>query len=235
MLSSWDAWAVTILIVVVFPLYGWILYSRVTAFPQPPPVASKLAVYAAVAIPEWLLVALMARVASAHGIRPGMIGEGMLAPGRAMITIASLSTVLAILTIANLRQIVRADRDELNAAVSRSRKFLPIEGGSLTGFAVFAVTSGVYRGWLVSFLAVALGNVWIAVFLGAFVFGAAHLYQGPRAYLGACILGLIFGAIFVGTQSLIPGQVLHMGIALVNGIAGGMIVARLYERRGRAA
>ncbi len=48
----------------------------------------------------------------------------------------------------------------------------------------------------------------------ALVFGAIHLYQGPRGVLTTGAIGYLFAAITISTGSLIPAMVLHTAIDL---------------------
>ncbi len=127
--------------------------------------------------------------------------------------------------------------EKLRASVERIGDFLPRERREVAAYVVLALTAGIceeilYRGWLVSVLAAGAGSVWAGVVAGGVLFGTAHAYQGRKGMLGAGALGVLFGAVFALTDSLVPGQVLHAAIDVVNGLLGAAIVSRLSGRPG---
>jgi membrane protease YdiL (CAAX protease family) len=145
-----------------------------------------------------------------------------------------LSGLVALLALSafNAGQIQKATRGELSATVQRARKFVPIGLVEVAAFALVSVTAGIceeilYRGWLVSFLGAVSGSIWIGMVLAAVLFGFGHAYQGRQGIVGTGILGLIFGGMFVMVRSLVPGQVIHAAIDLVNGILAGRVVKQL--------
>ena len=103
---------------------------------------------------------------------------------------------------------------------------------------VMALTAGIceellYRGWLVNFIAVLTHSAWAGVAIGGVLFGLAHAYQGPKGIMATGVLGLVFGAIFVLSGSLFPGQILHAAIDAVNGLVGAYALKRLQEGERR--
>ncbi len=58
-------------------------------------------------------------------------------------------------------------------------------------------------GWLINLLRAATGSVWVAIVVGAAVFGIGHAYQGAKAMLRACFIGLQLAYLFVTVDSLI--------------------------------
>jgi len=84
-----------------------------------------------------------------------------------------------------------------------------------------------YRGWLLNLIGNAVGSVWAGLLVSSIVFGLAHAYQGRNGIIGASVLGVVFGAVFVLSGTLILGQILHIAIDLNNGLALGRIAGRL--------
>jgi membrane protease YdiL (CAAX protease family) len=58
------------------------------------------------------------------------------------------------------------------------------------------------------------------VAISSALFGLAHTYQGKSGVVGTTLMGLVFGAARVGSQSLMPVVVWHSVVDLVAGIAG---------------
>jgi membrane protease YdiL (CAAX protease family) len=58
------------------------------------------------------------------------------------------------------------------------------------------------------------------------VFGIGHAYQGRNGVILTLVLALFLGLVAWWTKSLVPGQLLHVAIDLVNGIAVGAALRR---------
>jgi len=232
LLHSWDAWLLCLVLAGLVPFHGVLAYERLKSGPDPIPTGAKLRLYATIVAMEWGLVALTFAVLHHHGLRLGDVGQRL---GNPAITLSATVVGLlglAALTALNARQIRRAEREELERSVERARKFVPVDSTEVAAFALVALTAGIceeilYRGWLVTFLAAFFGSIWIGVVVAAVLFGLGHAYQGWKGILATGILGVLFGAMFVGVRSLVPGQALHAAIDIVNGVLAGGIVRRL--------
>jgi membrane protease YdiL (CAAX protease family) len=237
LLSSWEAWLLTLALAVLVPTLGYVRFRRLMRHTAPVVSAGmKLAFYSKIILSQWLLVAAMLLIARRHGLSVADLGERR---GDARLTASVTLGLLAILAVVAtiLRWRVRRARPEAIAArIGRLARFLPTLGLEMVAFALVCVTAGVceellYRGWLVNILWVASGSVWVAVIVGAAMFGIGHAYQGITGMLRTAFIGLQLGALFVAMGSLIPGQVLH---AAVNLVAAYLSAAAL-SRMGAAA
>lgn len=83
-------------------------------------------------------------------------------------------------------------------------------------YAAVALTAGTteevfYRAFALTFLIAALpyDSRWPAVLVAALLFGLAHAYQGVVGMVSTAVLAGLLGALYVGTESLLPGMVLH--------------------------
>jgi len=232
LLHAWDAWLLCLVLAGLVPFHGVLAYGRLKSGPDPIPTATKLRLYATIIAMEWALVALTFAVLRHHGLTLGDVGQRL---GNPAITLSATVVGflgLAALTALNARQIRRAEREELERSVERARKFVPVGSTEVAAFALVALTAGIceeilYRGWLVTFLGAFFGSIWIGVVVAAVLFGLGHAYQGWKGIMATGILGVLFGAIFVGVKSLVPGQALHAAIDIVNGVLAGGIVKRL--------
>ena len=232
MTRSWDAWLLCVVLAGLVPFHGLLAYRRLASAADPIPTRTKLRLYATIILMEWTLVAAAAVLARRHGLTLRDLGQTLgNHPLSLAVTVAGL-VGLAALTVFNRRQIRRATSEDLFTMVRRARKFVPVGGLEIGVFALVSVTAGIceeilYRGWLVSFLGAASGSIWIGMVLAAVLFGFGHAYQGRAGIIGTGILGILFGAMFVLVRSLVPGQVIHAAIDLVNGILAGRVVKRL--------
>jgi uncharacterized protein len=233
LLSSWDAWLLTLVLVVIVPTVGYLRFRRLQTHTGPViPVRKKIWSYAKIVCGQWILVAAMLLVARRHGLSAADVGERL---GDARLTFAVMFGLLAILAVVTMIirwRLRRASPEALTSAVGRLRKFLPTFGPEMAAFALVCLTAGVceellYRGWLVNLLRATTGSVWVAVVVGAAVFGIGHAYQGAKAMLRTGFIGLQLAYLFVAVDSLVPGQVLHAAVDLVSGFALATAVSRL--------
>lgn len=233
---AWDAWLLCVVLAGLVPFHGLLAYRRLASAADPIPTRTKLRLYATIIVMEWSLVALTVVIAHRHGLGLADLGQTLGNQGLSMaVTGAGLLGLLA-LTAFNTGQIRRATPEELFATVRRARKFVPVGPVEIAAFALVSVTAGIceeilYRGWLVSFLGAASGSIWIGMVFAAVLFGFGHAYQGRAGMIGTGILGVLFGGMFVLVQSLVPGEVIHASIDLVNGILAGRVVKRLGPER----
>jgi membrane protease YdiL (CAAX protease family) len=215
LVSSWDAWVLTFVLVVVVPILGYIRFRQLQARgDQVVPFRVKLTFYAKIVCAQWFLSAAMLLILRHHGLSAGDAGERL---GDSHLTLGVTSALLIVVAVVStiiLRRVRRARPATLVAAVGRLRMLVPAFGLEMAAFVLVCLTAGVceeilYRGWLVNLLRVATGSTWAAVVLGAIVFGMGHAYQGAKAMLRTVFVGLQLAVLYVVVGSLIPGQVLH--------------------------
>jgi membrane protease YdiL (CAAX protease family) len=233
LLSSWDAWALTFVLVIIVPTVGYIRFRRLSARgDQVVPLRVKLTFYARIVCAQWCLSAAMLLILRRHGLSAGDAGERL---GESQLTFGVIFALIVILTVVSLivlRRARRAPSASVIAAVGRMRSLVPAFGLEMAAFVVVCLTAGVceemlYRGWLVNLLRAGTGSPWAAVVVSAIVFGIGHAYQGLKAMLRTVFVGLQLAILYVVVGSLIPGQVLHAGADLLVGVAGALAVSRL--------
>ncbi|MGH9432029.1 MAG: CPBP family intramembrane glutamic endopeptidase [Terriglobia bacterium] len=222
-IHSSEVWLFTFVLAIAFPVADYLLYFR---------LKSKLKLYAWNICAEWALVAACVWVIHSKGFRLADLGERLGSPTRTLVVSGLLIAIFAALTLASKKQTRKASVAQLSKAVGRAKRILPLNGTDRAVFVAVALTAGVceeflYRGWLLNLIGYALGSVWAGLVLSSIVFGAAHAYQGRSAIIGASVLGIVFGAVFILSGSLLPGQILHAAIDLKNELALGKIASRL--------
>lgn len=233
LLSSWDAWVLTFTLAVIVPTLGYRRFRQFLARgDQVVPLRRKLTFYGRVVCLQWSLVAAMVLILRRHGLSAGDAGERLGDAPLTFIVTLALLLVLAVVSGIILWRLRCAQPAALLAAVGRLRRMMPASGVEMAAFALVCLTAGVceellYRGWLVNILRVATGSTWVAVVAGAIVFGIGHAYQGVKRILRTAFVGFQLAILFVVLGSLIPGQVLHVGVDLLAGVAGALAVSRL--------
>lgn len=226
--------ALTLAIAVVYPLLGWYRFRRLESRPEPVPRAIKLRLYASVVVSQWTLVGLAALLLASQSPARGLaaLGQG---PGESWLRTAVVSSVLllafALLSRFTLAQLAVATATDLPTHVRKAGRILPRDRVERAGFVPVAITAGVceeilYRGWLPWALAAWTGSPALGYAGAAVVFGAGHAYQGRNGMILTALLGLFLGGVVAWTGSLLPGQLLHVAVDLVNGLAVGRTLAR---------
>ena len=193
---------------------------------------SKLKLYVWNILALWSLVAACLWLIRSNGLRLVDIGEWIGSPSRTLAVSASLLAIFAALSVAGKIQQRKASTEQLRKAVGQAGRLLPVSRTEKAVWVAVALTAGVceeflYRGWLLNLIATISGSLWIALVISSIVFGLAHVYQGRNGILGSSVLGIVLGAIFLFSRTLLPGQILHAAIDLNNGFALGKIVSQL--------
>lgn len=127
--------------------------------------------------------------------------------------------------------------EENQEELLKSSPFLPNNYKELAQFSFLAVSAGiceevVYRGFLVNYLyAHFIDPIWaynISVVVPAIIFGIVHMYQGFKAVLKISVMSLLFGTIFIFSESLLIVVILHVSVDLM----GGFIGMKINQRAG---
>lgn len=233
LVRTWPAVGLAILVAVIYPLVGLWRYKKIERLPDPLPSGLRVRFYRNVIMSQWTLVALAAWVLARGGRGFRDLGES-LGP-EIMLTLgvcAALVAGFAGLSTLTLRQLARARSDELPSHARRAGRILPRTNAERAWFVGVAFTAGVceeilYRGYLPWFFAGLLGHLLLGFALATLAFGLGHAYQGRGGVIVTAVLGTFLSGIVILTGSLVPGQLLHGVIDLVNGTALGMAMVRL--------
>lgn len=172
---------------------------------------------------EWLLTIAAAGLLMRHGLALSDIGQAL---GRRNITMGFVGGGLifvAIFAAYNRKRIMQLSPERLSKVLRGVDLLVPEPGVELAMFICVALSAGfceelLYRGWLWWFFVDLTGHLWIAVVLSAVAFGLAHAYQGRVGIVTAAIAGLLFSVPVLFAKSLVPVQVIHAGIDLMNGL-----------------
>jgi membrane protease YdiL (CAAX protease family) len=184
---------------------------------------TRLAAYAAGILAQWLLAAAAVALWAYEGRAWSDVGLVFPSGGGAWLG----SAVAAILTALIVAQNVGvARRRDLHGAVREVLapydELLPADRNDLTGWLSLSATAGVceeilFRGVLPWYLAgIGLGH-WGGHAAALLVFGAAHLYLGPRAAVRALVAGGAAAGFYLWTGSLAASMVLHASVDAASG------------------
>ena len=132
---------------------------------------------------------------------------------------------------------IRTEERRLKTMIKweRDTPFLPANALEFRHFVILAFTAGfceevIFRGYFIQYFMSFTGDsflgIFIAIALPGVAFSVSHLYQGWKAVAKIMVLSIIFGLIFLTTQSLWIVILLHFLVDLI----GGYIAWRMYER-----
>ena len=128
-------------------------------------------------------------------------------------------------------------REEAAAHMRSELGFLPKTAYEYFHFIFLALTAGIceefiFRGYFVRYFQCLLSSDYtftLAILVPALIFGFVHFYQGWQAVIKIGAMAIMFGYIFIQTNSLWLLMVIHALIDLI----GGLIAWRLLHSRGK--
>jgi membrane protease YdiL (CAAX protease family) len=175
------------------------------------PVA-RIRIYWGIMGPEWLL-AILALATWAYGQRPWTDLGFALHPGWQLWAGAGAAAAVAIGLTVQYVVVTRTaeDRARTRAEIQRAAPFAPQTRREMAHFAGLSITAGIceeilYRAFLIwyasQFTSTSVLGLAAAVVLSALVFGVAHLYQGPTGAARVAGIALVFGGLYVVSESL---------------------------------
>lgn len=103
--------------------------------------------------------------------------------------------------------------------------FLPQYPRELPSYLVLCMSAGlfeeiIYRGFMVAYFTPHNHNniPWMAILAPAVLFSLAHYYQGWTAVIKITIFSILFGIIFIYSNSLYPTILMHLLVDVISGI-----------------
>ena len=189
-----------------------------------------MSLYASTIVFQWIMVALVAWRAWAHGYTPAELGLVIYEKSRVVWAGIAGAATLAALQWFNLRRVGRLATPARGLLQSLAERIFPQSGSEMFPYFALALTAGVceeflYRGFAMAAIIRAGSPIWGAVLLSSLLFGLAHLYQGRGGAVSTMILGALFGAARIGYHSLVPVVFWHSAVDLAAGVAGPRYLA----------
>jgi membrane protease YdiL (CAAX protease family) len=210
-------------LVVVLPIYAARSYRSFVAEVRAGAAQRRLREYRITMVIEWSLLGLTLLLWWRAGRPVEALGLALPAGVRIGVGLAATALVLAFLGYQWLavRRLGPEGLAQLRAQFAPVSELVPRTGGEYRGFQLLSITAGVceevlYRGFLIWYLAAAVG-LWPAVVLAAVAFGVGHLYQGIGGGIKVGVVGLLTGALYVGTGSLLWPMIAHAAVDLQAG------------------
>jgi membrane protease YdiL (CAAX protease family) len=142
--------------------------------------------------------------------------------------IVGLAAAGLVIVHLNLARVIKPSRYPELRTQMREMKILPRSTHEMLVFLGVAVTAGIweelmYRGFLIWFIAPYAGVAGAAV-LSSLVFGLGHGYQGWKGVVRTFVLGAVFAAAYVATQSLWWVMAAHALVDVWGGTLGWRVL-----------
>jgi len=221
---SWDISLIFFILTVFIPWRGRVKIKKLLAQPH---VSSmeRLTLYAATIAFQWLLAALVAWRAWAHGYTAVQLG--LTAPSRLKLFVVGFVGGVTIMSLQwlNLRRVGRMPIDKRGPLVAIADRIFPKTSLEFLPYFALAITAGLceeflYRGFTMAVLAHVGFPVWAVVVVSSVMFGLAHLYQGRSGFFGTLLIGTVLGIVRIAYDSLVPVIFWHSALDIVAGVAG---------------
>lgn len=220
----WDFLLIFLFLGIVVPWRGRVRLRELLAKPKVG-ASERIALYLSTIAFQWVAAGVVAWRGWAHGFRPAQVGLVANSPWKLAFVGIFGACVIATLQWLNLRRMGRQDARVPAVLKGLAQRILPQSTREMPTFLALAVTAGIceefiYRGFAMAVFARAGLPNWNVVLLSSVLFGLAHLYQGRGGLLGTTILGALFGAARIGSDSLLPVILWHAAVDCVAGIFG---------------
>jgi uncharacterized protein len=213
---------------ILAPAYSYYAGRRIAAGTMP----TRTLAYARTVLSWWLITFAMGLI-WVRMERPAS-ALGLTIPGDARSWAGAILCVLAATYVNAQWRVVKRMTPEKLARVresfGRTAAVLPHTPEEYRLFLAVSITAGVceellFRGYLF-----AMTSHWLtlagAAIVSAVVFGLGHAYQGRKGMVKTTIVGLVLGAIYIGTGSLVWPMLLHALIDVQGGTIGYKVLRR---------
>jgi uncharacterized protein len=220
----WDFWLIFLVLGVVLPWRGRARLRKLLAIPHVG-MTERLSLYASTIAFQWIIAALVAWRAWAHGFTAEELGLTIDGKVRVLLPGIAGTATLGVLQWLNLRRMGRLSAAARGLLQSLAERIFPQSRMEMLPYFALAVTAGVceeflYRGFALAAIIRAGSPAWAAVVISSILFGLAHIYQGRAGSMGTMLLGALFGTARIVYHSLVPVILWHSAVDLVAGVAG---------------
>ncbi len=231
----WDFWLIFFVLGVILPWRGRARLRKLLAVPHVG-IMERLSLYVSTIASQWIIVALVAWRARAHGLTAAELGLTIEGKAQILLTGIAGAATLATLQWLNLRRMGRLPPAARGLLQSLAERIFPQSRVEMLPYFALAVTAGLceeflYRGFALAAIMRAGSPVWAAVVISSILFGLAHTYQGRGGFVSTMLLGALFGTARILYHSLVPVVLWHSAVDLVAGVAGPRYLTHSLDAR----
>lgn len=215
-------WILLAYLVVLFPAWelirGNVLRARLQADPS-----GKVTAYRNTCLQLWLpTLALLflfwtgsLSVATLPVLTPPNVAQSIAVAALVLLTIYLLSTLRRVAKDPSVRRQTAEALQPASWMLPTNRREAAWFIGPVS-FSAGICEELLYRAYLIQWLDLAM-PVWAALILSSLIFGLIHAYQGFPGVIRSSALGLVLGAIFIATGSVLVPILLHVIIDAYSG------------------
>jgi uncharacterized protein len=200
----------TFVLIILFPLADAFVYAR---------LQTALHVYVWNILALWSLTLIAVALLHRYGFTLAQFGENLGVYPRNILTGGGVVILVVAVVVLNKVQMRKITPEQYAKQIEKMSKLIPTTPAERLAAIPLAFTAGfceefLYRGYLLNIVASATKSLWVGLLISSICFGFAHLYQGRKGVIGTSVGGVVFGVIYLGSRSLLPGQVLHTAMDL---------------------
>ncbi|HXN30110.1 MAG TPA: type II CAAX endopeptidase family protein [Candidatus Acidoferrales bacterium] len=205
----------TFVLFIVFPFADAFVYRRLQAV---------LHVYLWNILSIWTLTLLAVALLYRYGFTLTQFGQNLGVYARNILTVIAVVILVVAVIFLNTHQKRKMTPEQYAEQIENIRKLIPATPVERLLAIPLAFTAGfceefLYRGYLLNIAASATKSLRVGLLTSSILFGFAHLYQGRKGVIGTSLGGIVFGLIFLGSRSLLPGHLLHTAMDLTQFLA----------------
>ncbi|HEV2288160.1 MAG TPA: CPBP family intramembrane glutamic endopeptidase [Candidatus Acidoferrales bacterium] len=223
-------WDYVLILGVLGVAVPWRSTVRVRELLGQPALASseRVLLYASTILFQWTLTAVILWRCYVHGTSRLALGFAFPEPLRALWISAGLSIALVFNQIYGIRRLISFPPEKRGLIWRLAEKLLPREPREAILAVFLAATVAIceeiiFRGFVETiFQRVLHDSVVAGAIVSAAFFAVAHLYQGKRGLITTFIVGIVFSAVRIFSDSLVPCIIVHF----IVDISAGIVVAR---------
>jgi membrane protease YdiL (CAAX protease family) len=219
----WDFALILLVLGVFVPWRGAVRLKQILTRPRLG-TADRLGLYGSTLAFQWLAVGVVAWRSHVRGVTLQRLGVAFPAPELTIVTALALSLLLVANQFYSLRRLARLSPERQGFLHHMARNIMPQNQVETLAFVALVATVAVceeflYRGFVLSVIRdAAKDSLPIAAVAASALFALAHLYQGRRGLASTFLVGLIFAAARIATESLAPSIFAHFLADLVAGL-----------------
>lgn len=215
-------YALMAVIAIGLPVWAVIEYGRFVKRVEANEAGVRVKEYRNTIAMQWILAAVVTAVWLGGGHSMAELGF-VVTKSLGFLIVAGLALVAVVIQLVQVANTTRSDENlaKLRKQLEPLRHMLPHDAQEGRWFTGLSITAGIceeviYRGFMIALVSAVLGP-WPAVGMTSILFGLGHTYQGGSGIVKTGAVGVVMGALFVISGSLLAPIVLHILIDITSG------------------
>lgn len=226
---NWADHLFVLLFVGVYPVVGFFSYRTMKPMLVHAPPGFRRTLYRRNMLAQWILAAMAIGLWLVGDRSLALLGLGV-EPGWRLVAGVAATICVGIFFVVQWRRAKASAevRERVRRQMIGAGELLPRTQPELQTFVWLAMTAGfceevLFRGFLMGYLVVLTGSIWIAIGVSSLLFGIGHAYQGVKGMTVTMLAGFAFAGVYVATGSLIFSIGIHALVDINAGVLGRMV------------